>query len=197
MAKKNKAKYDSQIKQNYPQYRANLDSDKTIAGALDVSTVKKFRSNFYSGTIDVAAAVPFGNTSVECMIKRNDEYHYSIAYHSDAIESRLLTRLDAGIGTHFNRAPGIPQHLTSVPMPHYHEYREDGYDVAHRIPDVDYSNESSTKFDYVKGFLYFSNKLHIKEASGGDVKIECSPIGVLPLDIESDIDPNNNVYFPE
>lgn len=82
-------------------------------------------------------------------------------------------------------------------MPHYHEYRSDGYDVAYRIPGVDYSDESSTKFDYEEGFLYFSDKLHIKDPSGGEVRIDCRPLSVPSKDIEIDNDPNNNVDFPE
>lgn len=188
---------DKQIAENYALYRANLDADKTIVGVLDVSSVKKNQRNFYSGDCTVIAGVPFGSTSVECKIKRSDEYHYTLTYCSDAIKSRLLTRLDAGIGTHFNRAPGIPQHLTSVPLPHYHEYRKDGYDVAYPIPGLDYSDESSTKFDYIQGFLYFSEKLHITDSSGGDVRMECSPLRMPSQDRVIESDPNNNVNFPE
>lgn len=197
MAKHKKAKYDRQVEENYAHYRAHLDSDKTVAGTLDASGAKDNQANYYAGSILVAASVPWGETSAECKIKRNDKFNYTITYQSDALDSRLLTRLDAGIGTHFNRIPGIPQHLTSVPLPHYHEYRSDGYEVAYRIQGVDYSDESSTKFGCDQSYAYFCDKLHIKDASGSNPSIRCTPAGVLPLEFETEIDPNNNVDFPE
>lgn len=190
-----KANRDKQIQDKYSQYKVHLDTDKTINGELRVITIKPNHKNFYAGESDVKAHVPFGNTSMECKIKSTDEYQYTITYKSDAIDKRLLTRLDAGAGTHRNKAPGIPLELTSVPTPHYHEYRNDGYDIAYPIEGVNYSDESSTKFDYNQGVHYFCNKLHINNTSGEKATMTYTPEGVLPLN-EDNTDPNENVEFP-
>lgn len=192
-----KAKRDKQVEENYTKYLAHLDSEKTIDGPLDASSVNRNQHNFYTGSTEVKAAVSWGSSSAHCSIRRDNEFYYSITFQSDALDSRVLARLDAGMGTHYNRAPGIPQHLTSVPMPHYHEYRQDGYDVAHPLQGIDYSDESSTKFGCVQGFAYFCDRLHIKDSSGFDAAVICSPAGILPLDFECYNDPNDNIDFPE
>ena len=109
------AKINAQIRNNYDLYRSHLDADKVIDGQLGVSDVKKNHGSFDVGEVVVSSAVKFGNTSIECKIDRDDEYHYTILYRTDSIDTRLLTRLDAGAGTHRNTAPGIPLGLTSVP----------------------------------------------------------------------------------
>lgn len=189
-SKKSKPKRDIQIADIYTLYDNHLNCQKTATSEIRISNEKENQSNFYYGSTDVIAPILLGHTSLECKIKKADQYHYTLTYKSDAIEKRLLTRLDAGAGTHRNTAPDIPLHLTSVPTPHFHRYREDGYDIAYPIDGLDYSDESSTKFDYKQGFSYFCNKLYIKNSS-----IDYTPTDILPLTIE-ETDPNEDVEFP-
>lgn len=191
-----KCKPDKDIAETYSQYRRHMDSDKGVKSPFIVSDPKHNHPDSYAGEIDVSSSYPYGNTSANCEIKRFSEFHYTFSYISDALQSKIMARLDAGKGTHKNTAPDIPLALTSVQTPHFHEYREDGYLIAYPIEGIDYSSEASTHFGLSDGFSYFCKKLRIQSDNSSLPLFEFQPFGRLPF-TDKETDPNINVDFTE
>lgn len=180
----------------FGDYLEHVDFSKTIDSPVTVSKKKENHPDSYWVRKDVTAKRPFGNTSLECEIRQGAPYNYSFSYHSDRIPSKVLMRLDTGDGTHNNAkyVPGIPLELSSVPTPHLHKFREDGYAVAYPIPGVDYTDEPSTKFDYQQGFYYLCTELNMTDPQGNAPLFMYAPDGVLNFPA-ADANPNEGADF--
>lgn len=185
---------DNQIAETYRDYESNLKSHKSTDSPFVVSAVKPNHPQSYEAQQAVIADYPFGNTIVKCEVRSGQPYNYSFLYLSDAVDSRILARLDTGDGTHRNRTPGIPLEESQVPTPHIHKYRADGYSVAYPIEGLDYSSEASTKFDYQQGFDYFCRVLNIYDSQNASPQFKYAPNGVLVFPVP-DSDPNEGVDF--
>lgn len=190
MAKKNK-----QIADDYASYRANMDGTKQTNPQLIVKDPKANHSRSYYGQNEVDCDVKFGNTTIGCEVREENEHNYSISYFSDQLSTKVMFRLDVGNGTHYNRVPDIPLDEASIPTPHYHEYRQDGRMIAYKIPGINYDEETSLLFDMSQGYDYFCNKLNLTSNNGDQLNIVYAPAGLLPF-VEDSIDPNENVEFP-
>ena len=144
--------------------------------------------------MNVMCEIEFGNTSLACEVREESIYNYSFSYLTDAISKRVLFRLDMGNGTHKNVAPDIPLNQSSVPTPHYHQYREDGRLLAYPIDGLDYDSEEALKFDLQHGYAYLCEKLSISTFSGASPKAYFTPEGFYAWDF-GDTDPNQDVEF--
>ena len=187
-------KRDRQIEAVYDNYDSHLKSDKTTVSPFVVSSIKPNHPQSYAAQQYVSSEYPFGNTSIDCEVRNGVPFNYSFSYLSDAVDSKVLVRLDTGDGTHRNRAPGIPLRLSQVPTPHIHKYRSDGYSVAYPIDGVDYSSEASTKFDYQQGFDYFCSGLNIHCVEKTVPQFRYAPDGILVFPM-TDNDPNEGADF--
>lgn len=185
---------DKQIAEVYNNYDNHLKSRKTTDSPFVVSSIKPNHPQSYAAEQAVSSEYPFGNTLVNCEVRPGVPFNYSFSYLSDAIDSKILVRLDTGDGVHRNRAPGIPLRLSQVPTPHIHKYRSDGYSVAYPIEGVDYSSEASTKFDYQQGFDYFCRGLNIQDNEKASPQFKYAPDGVLVFPVP-DSDPNEGADF--
>lgn len=191
MAKRNRA-----IADDYAAYSAHIDAPKLVDVEFVISEEKPNHRSSYIGTLPVQAQVPYGATSVVCEVRDMSLFNYSFSYLSDKNKERTLARFDAGDGTHKNRAPGIPLDCTSVPTPHLHRYRDDGYLIAYPIDGVDYSSEESVKFDFEKGYSYLCETLSLGCADGRVPAVAFQPKDRLALTIE-ETDPNSGCNFNE
>lgn len=189
MAKKNK-----QIADDFAAYRSHMDAPKLVEVEFIVRDRKGNHKESFAGSIPVNAEVPYGETVTECEIRELSRYNYTFSYLSDRNNDRTLGRLDVGDGTHYNRVPNIPLELSSVPTPHFHEYREDGYLIAYPIEGVDYSSEESVKFDFSKGYTYLCERLHLHTDGEQEPLFTFAPDGVLPFTID-ETDPNSECVF--
>lgn len=189
------AKINKEIIDIYDDYRSNLDCEKHVEKDFRISEHKKNHPESFFGSIDVNCDVEFGNTSLSCEIRNGEDYNYSITYLSDRLGTKVMSRLDVGNGTHRNVAPDIPLALSSVPTPHYHEYREDGRMLAYPLEGIDYSSKESVEFGLEEGYAYLCGKLHITSVKGTDPRIEFSEDGAFTW-LDEETDPNENVVFP-
>lgn len=189
-------KRNLKIVEDYDLYHMHMEKEKEVPENFYVIKEKENHPQSYAGSIDVNCEVPYGKTELQCEIREASSYNYSFSYMTDMLKDRILARLDVGNGTHRNRAPGIPLQLTSVPTPHYHYYREDGYFLAFPLDCVDYSSEDAVKFDFYKGYSYLCNQLKFYGNGAKDLYFDFCPEGVLPL-LDDGNDPNENVLFDE
>lgn len=184
------------IAEDYAHYHDHMDMKKVIPNNFYVIKEKQNHSRSYAGAITVSCEIPFGNTQLQCEIREASSYNYSFSYITDCVDDRVLSRLDVGNGTHRNRAPGIPLELTSVPTPHYHYYRDDGYFLAYPLDGINYSGEESIKFDFNKGYSYLCDRLKFQGSESGILSFNFCPEGIIPLmDVMND--PNENISFTE
>lgn len=187
---------EPQIVPLFDDFKIHVASPKNLASPFTVSKPKKNHTGSYGEEKEVTADYPFGNVSVECEVRKGDQYNYSFSYKSDEIDSRVLVRLDTGDGTHNNAkyVPDVPLELSSVPTPHIHKYREDGYSLAYPIPGVDYAKDPSSEFDYLKGFRYLCGELNITATGGADLEFVYAPDGVIVFP-DQYTDPNEGADF--
>ncbi len=190
-----KSRRNKQIPEIYDDLLAHLDAEKFIVSDFVVSETKQNHHESYSASELVNCYVSFGETRAECEIRQFSIYNYSFSYFSNSVDGRIITRLDTGDGTHNNKAPGIPLELTSVPTPHIHRYRKDGYLIAYPIKGIDYSSESSLKFDCYQGYSYFCSELSIKSLNGAAPNFIFAPKGRIHMEYEQ-TDPNAGIIFP-
>ena len=183
-----------QIVPIYDNYQQHIAARKIINSPYKVVYPKVNHPKSYYAEENVDAEYPFGHNTVECEVRQGAPYNYSFSYKSDVIDSNILVRLDTGDGTHNNKAPGIPLELSSVPTPHIHKYRKDGYAIANPIPGVDYSTEASTKFDYQQGFDYFCSHLNITDKDQQAPLFQYAPDGIMVFPVP-DTDPNEDADF--
>lgn len=189
-----KAKRNHQIAEDFAAFDEHMKTAKFIVPEYVVSEHKGNHSGSFGASESVVCTNDYGNTTLDCEIRRSDIFNYSFSYLSDKIDNRVLARLDVGDGVHNNRAPGIPLALTSVPTPHIHKYRSDGYFVAYPIEGVDYSSESSLLFDCYRGYDYLCNELNIGISGGEKPKFTFQPRGQMTLYYGIE-DPNAGVSF--
>lgn len=190
-----RSKRNTAIKSDYASYETNLKTDKFIGSPFVVQSCKGNHPSSYYDETNVVCSAPLGNTCISCEIRNMPPFNYSFSYKSDWLREQILARVDVGDGTHNNRAPGIPLEETSIPTPHIHLYREDGYFLAYRIDGIDYSSNESVKFDYYQGYQYLCERLNISGFDNVSPLFEFRPKGKLNLMV-SDIDPNEGVEFP-
>lgn len=195
MGKSHRQKKNTRVRDSFGDYLQNLDSDKLVESQFVVSDVKRNHPTSHFGEMAVVCSYPLGCTSVSCEIRNLSPHNYSFTYASDWVSDRLLARLDVGDGTHYNRVPGVPLEESSVPTPHIHLYREDGYLIAHRLDGIDYSSEQSVEFNYHDGYSYLCRCLHIKSDNSQEPSFDFIPEGRLNFQ-ESDADPNGGIEFP-
>lgn len=189
-----KTQKNKQIERDYEALTEHLQTVKFTVPAYVVRKPKPNHPHSFYNSETVTCDVAFGNASLDCEIRHGNNCNYSISYMTDRLDNRTITRLDAGDGTHNNRAPGIPLALTSVPTPHIHKYRPDGYFIAYPIDGIDYDSESSLLFDCKQGYDYLCKELNICSYGDGNLTFEFSPEGLLPLEYGVE-DPNEGVNF--
>lgn len=190
-----KSKRNATVQAAYTDYEANLAAEKIVGSPFVVQSIKQNHPSSHYDETPITSAAPLGAMCVSCEIRNMSPFNYSFSYKTDWIDDRVLVRLDVGDGTHNNRVPGIPLEETSVPTPHIHIYRNDGYFVAYRIDGIDYESDEPVKFDYYKGYEYLCARLNIGCENKIPPAFYFQPLGQLNLMI-SDTDPNEGVEFP-
>lgn len=188
------AKRNRQIADDFEAYRSHMAAPKLVDVEFIVSDRKGNHPESFAGSMPVIGEVPYGETVTKCEIRELSRYNYSFSYLSDRNSDRTLARLDVGDGTHNNRVPGIPLELTSVPTPHFHEYREDGHLIAYPIDGIDYSSEESVKFDFYSGYAYLCDRLLMHAESEHAPLFIFAPDGILPF-TNDETDPNRGCVF--
>lgn len=184
------AKVDRQILSILNDYNLFIDSNKQVDMPFCVNKLDRNHVTALKGVALLNASKPLGNTVLECEMRERSEYNYSFKILSDAINTRLLFRMDEGDGSHWNRHLLVPVDQQQVPTPHFHKVGDDGIMYAYSTETL---KQQPAPLNIYDGFTAFCKESHINQ---DNIQLIIHEEGTLPLEFASEADPLIGIQFP-